>query len=154
MERMTWIKPSFCWMAMRCGYGQKKNQQVVLAIDMDRAGFEWALANATLSSHDGSKPHGRCKDSPVVVQWDPERDAVGTKLAHRAIQIGMRGDAVKRYLVAIRRITDVTPLMRTVEAAVRASGPDGAVGLLPHERVYPLPPTICRVLGMEPLARS
>jgi len=50
---MTWIKPSFLWMMYRCGWGLKdENQKRVLAIDIDRAGFERALSMACLSHFD------------------------------------------------------------------------------------------------------
>lgn len=49
MERMTWIKPSFNWMMYRSGFGSKAGQEVVLGIDITRAGFEWALQHAALS---------------------------------------------------------------------------------------------------------
>src|SRR5258706_39206 len=51
-ERMTWIKPSFLWMMYRCGWARKPGQEHVLAIELTRAGFEWALANACLSHYD------------------------------------------------------------------------------------------------------
>ena len=47
---MTWIKPSFNWMMYRSGYATKPGQEVVLAIDIARDGFEWALKNAVLSN--------------------------------------------------------------------------------------------------------
>ncbi len=80
MGRMTWIKPSFCWMMYRCGWTTKPGQERVLAIRVTRAGFEWALAHSCLS-HYQNPPHGsreeweaRRSASPVRVQWDPERD--------------------------------------------------------------------------------
>ncbi|WP_289006256.1 DUF4291 family protein, partial [uncultured Kingella sp.] len=49
MERMTWIKPSFLWMMYRAGWGGKDdNQKRILAIDISRSGFEWALRHACL----------------------------------------------------------------------------------------------------------
>jgi pre-mRNA-splicing factor ATP-dependent RNA helicase DHX16 len=48
-SRATWIKPSFTWMAYRCGFASKPNQERVLAIEITRDGFEWALRNAALS---------------------------------------------------------------------------------------------------------
>ncbi|HEY0697682.1 MAG TPA: DUF4291 family protein, partial [Micromonospora sp.] len=42
-ERMTWIKPSFLWMMYRCGWGDKPGQEHVLAVEITRVGFEWAL---------------------------------------------------------------------------------------------------------------
>ena len=40
---MTWIKPSFLWMMYRCGWGLKEGQETVLAVEITREGFEWAL---------------------------------------------------------------------------------------------------------------
>ncbi|NEE30509.1 DUF4291 domain-containing protein, partial [Streptomyces sp. SID7982] len=50
-DRMTWIKPSFLWMMYRCGWGTKEGQEVVLAVEIERAGLEWALAHAELSHY-------------------------------------------------------------------------------------------------------
>lgn len=52
MERMTWIKPSFLWMMYRAGWGYKDaGQRRILAIDIQRTGFDWALQHAVLSTH-------------------------------------------------------------------------------------------------------
>ena len=52
MERMTWIKPSFLWMMYRSGWGTKPGQTRVLAVDITREGFEWALDHACLSHYE------------------------------------------------------------------------------------------------------
>ena len=57
-ERMTWIKPSFLWMMYRCGWATKPGQERVLAVEITRAGLEWALARACLSRR-GSGPQCR-----------------------------------------------------------------------------------------------
>jgi Domain of unknown function (DUF4291) len=44
-ERMTWIKPSFGWMMYRSGWVRKSGQERVLAIEIWRDGFEWALGH-------------------------------------------------------------------------------------------------------------
>jgi len=50
MTRMTWIKPSFLWMMYRSGWGEKdEGQRRILAVDITRSGFEWALRHACLS---------------------------------------------------------------------------------------------------------
>src|SRR5437588_7274115 len=51
-ERMTWIKPSFMWMMYRSGWGTKEGQERILAVEMTREGFEWALSHASLSHYD------------------------------------------------------------------------------------------------------
>ncbi|MEU3983949.1 DUF4291 domain-containing protein [Streptomyces sp. NPDC026672] len=144
-SRMTWIKPSFLWMMYRCGWATKPDQERVLAIEITREGFEWALANACLSHFD--RTHHATEDawrqalrtSPVRVQWDPERDLGLNPLSHRAIQIGLSGEAVDRYVDDwITAVRDVTPLAHEVHAAVSAGDIETARGLLPVERPYPL----------------
>ena len=78
-DRMTWIKPSFLWMMYRCGWGSKPGQERVLAVDITRAGLEWALSHACLSHYDRdlyadrATWEQRMRACPVRVQWDPER---------------------------------------------------------------------------------
>lgn len=105
MTRMTWIKPSFLWMMYRAGWGFKdEGQKRILAIDITREGFEWALANSSLSHTPASKDA-----PPVRIQWDPERDILHRPLGHRSIQIGLGGDAVPKYVQRwIRKISDGT----------------------------------------------
>ncbi|GAA4894153.1 DUF4291 domain-containing protein [Streptomyces coeruleoprunus] len=145
-ERMTWIKPSFLWMMYRCGWATKADQERVLAIDITREGFTWALEHACPSHYDrsrfGSEAEWRraLKSSPVRVQWDPERDLRLNPLPHRAIQIGLSGTAVDRYVDDwITDIRDVTPLAHEIHSLVRTGDLTAAQGLLPQERVYPLP---------------
>ncbi|WP_330478012.1 DUF4291 domain-containing protein [Streptomyces platensis] len=145
-ERMTWIKPSFLWMMYRCGWGEKADQETVLAIEIDRAGFDWALRNACLSHYDADEHADRegwrreLKGAPARVQWDPERDLGLRALPYRSLQLGLSGEASRRYAdewtVAIR---DVTPLAREVRALVRAGETAAAAALLPEERPYPAP---------------
>jgi hypothetical protein len=145
MSRMTWIKPSFNWMMYRCGYGTKPGQEFVLGIDITRSGFEWALEHATLSNFSGSL-HSSYEawrmildEAPVRVQWDPERDWRLNALADvRAIQIGLSGEAVERYVQEwIRRIEDVTPIAHGIAAFQHKQAEPES---LPHklEREYPL----------------
>jgi hypothetical protein len=143
--RMTWIKPSFTWMMYRSGWGTKPDQERVLGIDILREGFEWALAHACVtpftSTLHASEERWKAAlaDSPVRVQWDPERDVKLEPLPWRAIQIGIGGLAVERYVDTwIKRIEDVTPLARDVEARVRGGDLETARALLPREETYPV----------------
>ncbi|MFI2260404.1 DUF4291 domain-containing protein [Streptomyces tubercidicus] len=145
-ERMTWIKPSFLWMMYRCGWGEKADQETVLAVEIEREGFDWALRNACLSHYDADEHADRgawkreLKGAPARVQWDPERDLWLRALPYRSLQLGLAGEASRRYAdewtVAI---TDVTPLAREVHARVRAGETVAATALLPQERPYPAP---------------
>ncbi|MFI8517118.1 DUF4291 domain-containing protein [Streptomyces sp. NPDC085481] len=142
-ERMTWIKPSFLWMMYRCGWGLKDGQETVLAVEITREGFEWALANACLSHYvrgvhpDRATWQRELKSSPARVQWDPERDLHLRPLPYRSLQLGLAGEASRRYAdewtVGIR---DVTPLAREIHGLVREKRLDEAGRLLPEERPY------------------
>ncbi|ALV33893.1 DUF4291 domain-containing protein [Streptomyces sp. CdTB01] len=143
-DRMTWIKPSFLWMMYRCGWATKPGQETVLAVEIARDGFEWALCNACLSSYvRGLHPdlgtwQRELRRSPARVQWDPERDLRLQPLPYRSLQLGLSGEAVRRYadewLVSVR---DVTPLAREIHALVTSGDLDTASGLLPKETPYP-----------------
>jgi hypothetical protein len=154
-DRMTWIKPSFRWMAYRCGYGRKPDQERILAIDITRDGFEWALAHAALSKprrdQDDAGWKQQLKTSPVRIQWDPERDLDHTALNFRAIQIGLGGEAVDHYVDEwITAITDVTPVMRDIAGLLATDQLHLAVKLVPHEPPYPLSADLAELIGATP----
>jgi hypothetical protein len=148
MGRMTWIKPSFNWMMYRSGFASKPGQELVLGIDITREGFEWALANASLSnftpgihaSHEAWKAEVESK--PVRIQWDPERDwRMEPIQGVRAIQIGISGEAVERYVRDwIVRIEDITPVAKLAASAATPNE-------LPcsQERPYPLNEALKRI---------
>ncbi|MBK3580845.1 DUF4291 domain-containing protein [Streptomyces sp. MBT65] len=143
-DRMTWIKPSFLWMMYRCGWGAKTGQETVLAIEISRDGFEWALHNACLSSYvrgvhpDRATWQRQLKRAATRVQWDPERDLHLQPLPYRSLQLGLSGEAARRYAdewtIAIR---DVTPLAHNLHALVSRGELDSAMRLLPQELPYP-----------------
>ncbi|EGX59256.1 hypothetical protein SZN_13676 [Streptomyces zinciresistens K42] len=142
---MTWVKPSFLWMMYRCGWGTEENQETVLAVDITRDGFEWALRRACLSHYaevlhaDRGTWRDQVREAPARVQWDPERDLRLQPLPHRSLQLGLVGEAARLYADEwIVSVTDVTALARTVHAHVRDGELDAARGLLPGERPYPV----------------
>lgn len=144
-DRMTWVKPSFLWMMYRCGWGRKANQETVLAVEIAREGFEWALRRSALS-HFKSGVHAdrdawkrELRAAPARVQWDPERDLRLNPLGHRSLQLGLSGEASRRYADEWTvSITDVTPLAHEVHALVSRGELDTAAALLPQERPYPI----------------
>ncbi len=76
--------------------------------------------------------------APVRFQWDPERDLHLRPLAPRAIQIGLGGDAVRRYKDEWTvQIDDITSFCHEVHALVSAGDLLGAQARLPAERPYP-----------------
>lgn len=144
-ERMTWVKPSFLWMMYRCGWATKENQETVLAVEITREGFLWALRHACVS-HFVPVLHGdrdswkrQLRVAPARVQWDPERDLWFNPLPYRSLQLGLAGEATARYADEwIVGIEDVTPLATEIHARVRAGELDRAAELLPRERPYPV----------------
>jgi Domain of unknown function (DUF4291) len=145
-DRMTWIKPSFLWMMYRCGWGTKEKQETVLAVEITREGFEWALEHACLSHYEhglhGDQPSWKrqLRQAPARVQWDPERDLHLKPLPHRSLQLGLAGEAARRYADEWTvSIADVTSLAHEIHAHVRAGDLDAAAQLLPRERPYAVP---------------
>ncbi|WP_030925090.1 DUF4291 domain-containing protein [Streptosporangium amethystogenes] len=143
-DRMTWIKPSFLWMMYRCGWGTKEGQETVLAIEIIREGFEWALRHACLSHYERGLHPDRAtwkrqlKHASARVQWDPERDLRLQPLPYRSLQLGLSDEGARRYVDEwIVAITDVTPLAREIHTLIRNDEPDTAVRLLPEARPYP-----------------
>ncbi|WP_405807861.1 DUF4291 domain-containing protein [Streptomyces sp. NBC_00210] len=154
--RMTWIKPSFLWMMYRSGWAAKTDQERILAIEITREGFEWALSHACLSHFDRKRFsaeedwRAELESSPVRIQWDPDRDLNLNPLPHRAIQIGLSGEAVTRYLDDwITGITDVTQMAGDIHKAVQDGNREAAEVLLPLEREYPLPSHIAERIGSQ-----
>jgi Domain of unknown function (DUF4291) len=146
LDRMTWIKPSFLWMMYRSGWGTKADQKRVLAITIDREGFEWALEHSSLSHFDPSVHASREEwtlqrdSSPVRIQWDPERSLNLEAQQRRAIQVGLSGEAARRYVDCwVRQIVDVTSLAREIQRLVAIGDVTAATSKLPAERLYPLP---------------
>ena len=138
--RMTWIKPSFLWMMYRCGWCEKKDQEMVIALDIRREIFDDLLKQAVLThpaeSMDGAVWRQTLDTSPVRVQWDPERKPDGSPIDRRAIQMGLKDTAVTQLLDGIEKITDMTPLVHKWNAQRKAG--DLNRKALPAERLYPV----------------
>ena len=141
LDRMTWIKPSFLFFLYRCGWGTKEGQERILAIDMDRKGFDFVVQNAVTSTYSVDKYptyaewKEKIKRSDIRCQWDPERDIFGNPLGYRAIQLGLRGNAVRKYVEEwITNITDITDYVQELREK-KEQGEDIRI-FLPQEHVY------------------
>lgn len=141
LNRMSWIKPNFLWMMYRSGWGQKEGQEVVLAIKIKRSAFDLILANAVCSSYEPSlypteqdwKRAGF--NSDVRSQWDPDHSPTGSKLARRAIQLGLRGDILTAYAKDwIIWIEDISEFVG--EQSQNVGDLDRLI--VPSEMIYPL----------------
>lgn len=142
-SRMSWVKPNFLWMMYRNGWGQKENQEVTLAVRIQRGAFDEILRQAVPSTYQkhlyASEAEWKqaVEKSQARVQWDPDHDPSGAPLARRAIQLGLRGELLARYarewIVEIEDISDFV-----AEQRANAHN-DYAQLVVPRERVYPLP---------------
>lgn len=153
-ERMTWIKPSFLWMMYRSGWAEKENQERILAVDIKREGFEEILKNAVLSTYNGNMSISydewkrKIKSSEIRCQFDPDRDIYGNPEQVRAIQLGLRGEAVNRYINEwIVRITDITDEVKYLKNLRDEN--ISIIDKLPVETEYPVSSEIKKILCME-----
>jgi hypothetical protein len=140
-HRMSWIKPNFLWMMYRSGWGAKEGQEVVLAVRLRRAAFDEILAQAVHSSYlpelYGSRDEWqeRVGRSDVRLQWDPDHAPSGAKEERRAVQLGLRGEVLRRY--AREWIVDIEDVSGFV-AEQRSQRRLTAELLTPREDVYPI----------------
>ena len=142
-SRMSWIKPNFLWMMYRSGWGTKEGQEVTLAVRLRRAAFDGLLAQAVPSSYDpavyGSEAAWKSalQRSDVRLQWDPDHDPSGARSERRAIQLGLRGEALARYAREwILEIEDVSDFVREQRAHATAARYERLV--TPRGAVYPV----------------
>ena len=129
----------------------------MLAIEITRDGWEWALSHSCLShfapyAYDSQEAWSAAKSgSPVRVQWDPDHALTGGRLPRRAIQVGLSGPAVERYVEEwIVSISDVTALAHRVKELISSGQADAAARQVPAERVYPVAPALARRIGADP----
>ncbi len=142
VNRMTWIKPSFLWMMYRSNWGTKKNQEFILALDIKRETFDRLLSQAILTSPEAIGQSGAdwekaFEDTAVYCQWDPDRNINGKAIQRAAIQIGLKGTALREFLDnGIYRIVDMTPNVRKWNEQRK----HGKLSIkdIPAERLYPI----------------
>ena len=153
LSRMSWIKPSFLWMMYRSGWGTKEGQEVVLAVWLRRAAFDQILARAVASTFTASGYADRqawenaVASSDVRLQWDPDHDPSGQRVARRAVQLGLRREVLAQYARPwITKIEDVSPLVAEQRERFRRHGKEALQ--TPREEPYPVLPEGRAALGM------
>lgn len=153
-SRMSWIKPNFLWMMFRAGWATKEGQEHILAMRLRRPFFDELLKLVVQSAFDPSRFATReawqaqVADSQVRLQWDPDHDPSGRPLERRAVQLGLRGSALRRYAKEeLISVEDITPFV----AEQRLHLSDGFADLhTPEERVYvPKDPQAAIAVGIE-----
>lgn len=161
LDRTSWIKPNFLWMTYRCGWATKPDQERVLAIWLDRGAFDGILGRAVESRHrpdvtgwteEEWRREGR--RSGVRMQWDPDHSPTGHPVERRAIQLGLRGEVLRRFATEwIRAIVDITDEVRVQHSSAHPSR--YAELRTPLERVYrPADDAIARRIRLSPWTGS
>lgn len=153
-SRMSWIKPNFLWMMFRAGWATKEGQEHILAIRLRRSFFDELLCNVVLSQYDAGQyaTHEVWKEavanSDVRLQWDPDHDPLGGCVERRALQLGLRGETLRRYgTEELISIEDITPFVIEQRECLR----DGFANLqMPEEGVYvPVDPAATARVGLD-----
>ncbi|MCW8877016.1 MAG: DUF4291 domain-containing protein [Kangiellaceae bacterium] len=143
--RMTWIKPSFFWLMHRSNWGQKTNQNRILAVYIKRSCWEKALSLGVLTSPEnhihgsGANWEQQFNQAKVHVQWDTERSQKGAALTYFSIQVGLSRHIIQEYVDDwIVKIEDLTSLVRKLNK-LRKAGDKNFSKYVPREKYYPLP---------------
>lgn len=137
-NRMTWIKPSFMWMMYRSQWGTAENQERILALNIKKQDVVEILNKGVLSTFDTTiyaDETSRKKDlrsSEVRIQWDPDHDENGFKLKRKAIQIGLKGNMLRKFSTELDlQIEDITAFV----SAQRTNKWTNEGFLVPQEKV-------------------
>jgi hypothetical protein len=149
-DRVSWIKTSFLWMMHRSAWGTKPNQERILAIRLPLVAFDALLAQAVETSHHplvtgwSREEWGkRMRRAEVRFQWDPDYHWSGVRLERRAVQIGLRGNALRQYatnwITRIEDLTDAVHQVRNTYDAMRT----------PIERLYRPSVELCTWLRLS-----
>jgi len=141
-NRMSWIKPNFLWMMYRSGWASKPGQEHVLAVHMLRDGFDEICRRAVKSSFDQqcfeteAEWKAAVGASDVRLQWDPDHLPNGHPTERRAVQLGLRGDALRSFSDDwVFAIEDVTEFVHQQHAVLQRERAEALV--TPTEQVYP-----------------
>jgi hypothetical protein len=140
-SRMSWIKPNFLWMMYRSGWGTKEGQDVIIALRLRRRFFDNLLARAVASHWGHASPishhewRAAIATSDVRLQWDPDHEPHGRAIARRAIQLGLRGEALKAF--GKRELLEVVDMTNFVAVQRSHLAEPGLPQLrMPVERTY------------------
>lgn len=152
-NRMTWIKPSFLWLMHRSNWGQKANQEMILAVRITREGWDEALSKGVLTGYQPSVHTNfqvwqeQFEKAHVHIQWDPERSIKVADLQIDSIQVGLSRHIIQKFVDEwIVEIKDYTPLVHKIYQLLRKGDLQNAKRHLPPEKVYSVPDTIAKQL--------
>ena len=152
LDRITWIKPSLGWMLRRSEYASKHRMEAIAKIKLSHEAWIEILSqsiethwNPSLFSVEDDWKQ-KLDKSDVIHQWDPERDLQGKRLERQAIQIGIRGEVIKKYVQEyITGVEDITALALKIGEIVKKRG--SKFPEVPEEKEYPFSDELKRKLG-------
>ena len=152
LDRITWIKPSLAWTLQRSKYATKNRMTAIARIKLSHSAWLEILTNSIQTQFDEclysdeDEWQSKLNKSDIIHQWDPERAHTGIKLNRAAIQIGLRGQAIRDYVDKwIIAVEDLTPLAHEIGKAAKNKQPLPVN--IPEEKEYPLENKLQNLLG-------
>ncbi|MFK8004825.1 MAG: DUF4291 family protein [Saprospiraceae bacterium] len=141
VDRISWIKPSLGWMLRRSKYATKHRMEAIARIKLSHESW-LEILNQSIPTHFDAKRYSNenewqsaLKKSDVIHQWDPERSLQGERLNRQAIQIGLRGDVLKKYKDEyVIGVEDITDLAKSIGFSAKKRQPFPAN--IPEEKEY------------------
>lgn len=125
LDRITWIKPSLGWTLHRTKNATKSGMEAIARIKIKREAWDEIIENTVETKYDNnvftSKYEWKLslKKSDAIHQWDPDRNLQGIKILRPAIQIGIRGEFIKKYVnnwtISIEDITSKIQFLKENE---------------------------------------
>ena len=152
VDRISWIKPSLGWMLRRSKYATKHRMEAIAKIKLSHISWLEILHQSVPTHFDARifstemEWQSALKNSDVIHQWDPERALNGKRLERQAIQIGLRGDVLKKYKDEyVIEVTDLTALAKEIGYASKNRNP--LPNEIPIEKEYPINENLKTKLG-------
>jgi len=153
-SRMSWIKPNFLWMMYRAGWASKEGQEHILAVRLKRTFFDELLRLVVPSTYNPNsfatqeEWKAAVTASNVRLQWDPDHDPLGNSVERRAVQLGLRGEILRRCAeTELLSIEDITPFV--IGQRANLNGKFEAL-ITPKESVYfPADQEAARAVGID-----
>jgi hypothetical protein len=133
-------------MMYRSGWGTKPGQEITLGLRIRRPFFDRLLREAVASTFDPARHASQqdwkraVEDSEVRLQWDPDHAPDGAKLPRRAVQLGLRGDALRALATTeLVEVLDMSPFVEEQRPHARSGAPWPGLRT-PIEHIYPASP--------------
>lgn len=154
LDRLTWIKPSFGWILHRSKYATMHRQEAIIKVKISHQGFLTILDQAIETTYNPDLFNSEdqwclaLEQSDVRFQWDPDRSLIGERLEQRAIQIGISGEMIKRYVNEwALSLTDVTDLAKEIGNAVKMRR--RSLPAVPLEKSYSVSAELAKKLNLN-----